>query len=469
MNATLQLPRSNTRNIAHKGRYLIVDDEKSSSLILQAILESEGLRVDIAKNEEEMMDILARYSFDALFLDYKLGKSNGLHLIPRILREFPFCRIIMITAHGSIDLAVDAMKKGVSGFITKPFDEIKVLNEIKHSFCKTITAQTPNEWNDDTGIVGKSPQITRIHEQIHKMKNVDSTVLILGESGTGKELVARALHQLSKRSKNRFEAINCAAIPENLLEVELFGCKKGAFTDAKSDRKGLFEICSDGTLFLDEIGEMPIHLQSKLLRVLQEKEISPLGSTRTVQLKTRVVAATNQNLDRLVREGKFRKDLFYRLSILQISMPPLRDRKEDIELLVNYFVDKLCHQFDKKVTKINEDLLIRICSYEWPGNVRELYNSLERAVVLSEGDQLNADDVFFHIKQQNEDIPSLDHSHFKSLNEAKEEFEKLYLERLLEATKGNVSHAAKIAKRLRTDMYRLFGKYNIDPSSFKPK
>lgn len=449
-----------------KGRFLIVDDETSASLILRSILESEGLRVESANNEKEMFNQLERYSFDAVFLDYKLGSANGLELLPRILREHPYSRIIMITAHGSIDLAVNAMKKGVSGFITKPFSDEKVLGEIENALFDKNKPSLSTQENSGSGIIGKSPQIQRIHEQINKMKDVDSTVLILGESGTGKELVARALHQLSKRSVNRFEAVNCAAIPETLLEAELFGCKKGAFTDAKSDRKGLFEICNEGTLFLDEIGEMPLHLQSKLLRALQEKEVTPLGASQSIKITTRVVAATNQNLDRLVREGMFRKDLFYRLSVLQILIPPLRDRSEDIGLLANYFVKRLSEQFGKEAPSMESQIISRLSAYEWPGNVRELYNSLERAIVLSSDGSLSTQDIFSHLETQDDLLP-VGSGELKPLQDAKEEFELRYLEKLLELTEGNVSKAAKIAGRMRTDMYRLFSKHNIDPNVFK--
>ena len=452
----------------YKGRYLIVDDESSANLILSSILEGEGLRVESVTNEKDMFNFLSRYSFDAVFLDYKLGSVDGLNLVPRILREYPYCKIIMITAHGSIDLAVNAMKKGVSGFITKPFDEEKVLLEINKSLKEKLKLDSQSKPTVDSEIIGNSPAIHRIHEQINKMKDAESTVLILGESGTGKELVARALHKMSKRSKNQFEAINCAAIPESLLEAELFGCKKGAFTDAKIDRKGLFEICNDGTLFLDEIGEMPIHLQSKLLRALQEKEVTPLGGSRSIKITARVVAATNQNLDRLVRNGKFRKDLFYRLSVLQILLPPLRERKEDIELLSDSFIKKLSGQFDKKIAPANHSLKLRLSSYEWPGNVRELYNAIERAVVLSSNGELSVQDVFAHLESQ-DDLLAIESTEFKPLQEAKDEFERQYLERLLNSTEGNVSLAAKIAGRMRTDMYRLFTKHQIDPNTYKPK
>ena len=467
MGASLSLISTNQkRNRKYRGRFLIVDDETSANLILKSILEGEDLRVEAVTNEKDMFACLKRYSFDAVFLDYKLGSVNGLNLVPRILREYPYCRIIMITAHGSIDLAVNAGKKGVSGFITKPFDEEKVLVEISKALKEKTKPNLEPSTLIDSEIIGNSPEILRIHEQINKMKDVDSTVLILGESGTGKELVARALHQSSKRKEGQFEAINCAAIPDSLLEAELFGCKKGAFTDAKTDRKGLFEICNNGTLFLDEIGEMPIHLQSKLLRALQEKEVTPLGGSRSVKITTRVVAATNQNLDKLVRDGKFRKDLFYRLSVLQILLPPLRERKDDIRLLANHFIERLSKQFSKKIEALENSLMLRLESYEWPGNVRELYNSLERAIVLSTDGMILMQDLFAHL-ESHEDLEDFSSGEFKPLQIAKEEFERQYLEKLLESTKGNVTTASKIAGRMRTDMYRLFSKHDIDPNSYK--
>jgi transcriptional regulator with PAS, ATPase and Fis domain len=299
------------------------------------------------------------------------------------------------------------------------------------------------------------------------MKDVDTTVLVYGESGTGKELVARALHAHSVRAKQRFEAINCAAIPENLLESELFGHKRGAFTDAKTDRKGLFEVCTDGTLFLDEIGELPLALQSKLLRALQEKVVIPLGSASSVKVNTRIVAATNRNLNWLVKEGRFRKDLYYRLSILQIETPPLRDRPEDITELTNHFIKNISEKFGRAIKAPSNELLARLSSYDWPGNVRELQNSLERAIILSEDGNLRIEDVFARSKCD-EGESGDDVSCIKELTVAKDEFEKRYLDKLLAATKGNVAQASRIAGRIRTDMYRLFTKYQIDPNSYKP-
>jgi DNA-binding NtrC family response regulator len=451
---------------ANRRTALVVDDESTSALILSAILESQGLSTKTVDNAESMTQILSLEPVDIVFLDYKLGRVDGLELLCKIVKEYPRTKVVMITAHGSIDLAVSAMRKGASGFVTKPFDEAKVAAEI----ARIVDSKPRNVGMDrrDFRIVGASPAMSRIYEQIERMKDVETTVLISGESGTGKELVARALHERSVRAKERFEAINCAAIPENLLESELFGHKRGAFTDAKTDRKGLFEVCTSGTLFLDEIGELPLPLQGKLLRALQEKVVIPLGATASVKVGTRIVAATNRNLARLVREGQFRKDLYYRLSILQIETPPLRDRPEDIVALANHFVEEISERFGRKIQPLSPELLARLSSYEWPGNVRELQNALERAIILAEDGVLQIDDVFRPDDSSEDAYPPSDVSFIQELSAAKDEFEKRYLEKLLKATKGNVAQASRIAGRIRTDMYRLFSKYEIDPNAFKP-
>ena len=449
-------------------RFLIVDDESTSVLILKTILKNMGMRVDLASSPEEMYTKLAQVSFDGVFLDYRLGDQNGLNLLPKILRMYPFTRVIMITAHGSIDLAISAMQKGFSGFITKPFEEEKVLEELTKLFIREEKEAQTNDRCTDLKIIGNSPEMTRVIQQIYRMNDVDSNVLILGESGTGKELVARALHETSIRKSARFEAINCAAIPETLLEAELFGVKKGAFTDAKESRKGLFEICCGGTLFLDEIGDMPIHLQSKILRALQEKEITPLGSSQTIKVTTKVVAATNQRLPKLVEEGTFRKDLFYRLSVLQITLPPLKDRRGDVMLLAQHFVASLCSQMNREMVHFDRAFEMRLQSYDWPGNVRELYNSLERAIVLAENNQLKIEDVFAHLDHATfEEANKEPSAKIRPLTEERDEFEKQYLIRLMEHTNGNVSQASEIAGRIRTDMYRLLNKHDIDLASFK--
>ena len=439
---------------------LIVDDEKTSGLILGSMLENFGHRSQIVTNKSELEQCLFKEPAELIFLDYRLGKENGLVILKDLMRINPKPRVVMISAHGSIDLAVKAMDLGASGFLTKPFDEEKIANELSRAAKKTSPS------SDGSGaqkIIGKSLVVQRIHTQVAKMKEVETTVLITGESGTGKELIATALHNQSKRSKEPFHAINCAAIPETLLEAELFGYKKGAFTDAKQDRKGLFEVCSKGTLFLDEVGEMPLGLQSKLLRVLQEKEVTPLGAVKAIKVQTRVVAATNRHLAHMVSQNTFRKDLYYRLSILQIDCPPLRERSDDIPELASFFLKNIAKRHGLEISQPSDEFFGKLESYSWPGNIRELQNSLERAVVLSEGGKINIDDVFSHLPSA-ESNPG---EQLSSLSIAKDLFEKSYLEKVLNHTKGNVAEAAKIAGRLRTDMYRLFVKHDIDPKNFK--
>lgn len=304
--------------------------------------------------------------------------------------------------------------------------------------------------------------------------------MIQGESGTGKEVVARVIHECSGRSEERFEAINCAAIPENLLESELFGHVKGAFTDAKSDRKGIFEICSKGTLLLDEIGDMPLSLQSKLLRVLEEKEVVPLGASKPIQVSTRVIAATHRDLIEEIDAGNFREDLYFRLSIVPLQIPPLRRRKEDILILANAFVEEFNERFKKTIQLPKNDVAQRLIHYDWPGNIRELRNCIERAVVLSPDSELHLEDLFSHLYQAGRekkvvaaqgtplDQNLLDSKIFElPLTEAKQAFEKVYIEMLLEKTGGNISEVARICGRYRADIYRLFDKYGIDPNHFR--
>ena len=361
----------------------------------------------------------------------------------------------------------------------------------------------------DFGFTGKSRSIQLVRDSIERMKDVDSTVLILGESGTGKELVAQALHMRSTRVSHRFAAINCGAIPENLLESELFGYKKGAFTDAKSDRHGLFEVCSGGSLFLDEIADLPLNLQVKLLRVLQEREITPLGSSRSIKVDTRIIAATNRDIKQSIAARLFRHDLFFRLTILTIVLPPLRERREDIPLLIEEFIRRFNQRFGKAVAYPSHNVLMRLCAYNWPGNIRELQNTIERGVVLAEDSELQVGDLLgfdipftglstkhlphrFEVKdeeviggnlsRENGDQPmtffaesdlsggdALKHGvgSIVPLTLAKEAFEAEYLTLLLEATGGNISEAARLAGRYRADMYDLLAKHKISPLGFR--
>jgi DNA-binding NtrC family response regulator len=296
-------------------------------------------------------------------------------------------------------------------------------------------------------------------------------VLILGESGTGKELVARAIHESSSRSDKPFMAINCGAIPEQLLESELFGHRRGSFTDAKSDRKGIFEVCSDGTLLLDEIGDMPLPLQTKLLRVLQERQITPIGATSPMPIRTRVIAATHRDIASEAKMRRFREDLYYRLSVVVVRLPPLRERRDDIPILTEHFLDEFNRRFDRQIRPPNASTMMQLISYDWPGNVRELQNAIERAVVLSSGDELQLDHTFSPTDSPTDNIDGAkkltETSELSStlytltLSEAKQQFERTYLRQLLQRSRGNISEAARISGRYRADIYRLMNRYNL--------
>ncbi len=328
------------------------------------------------------------------------------------------------------------------------------------------------EENFKKTLIGESPEIRELAKLIEKIKDVDSTVLVLGESGTGKEVVARTLHHSSARKDKHFGTINCSAIPENLLEAELFGHTKGAFTDAKTDRKGIFELCDGGTLLLDEIGDMPLNLQSKILRVLQEKQFSPVGSNEVFDVNTRVIAATNRDIVEEVKNKNFREDLYFRLSVVVVRIPPLRHRKQDIPLLLNFFLEEFNKHFDKTV-QCPPKLLEKFMDYDWPGNIRELKNSIERGVILATNDQMKMEDVFQHLLfSENEQRREKDLQHNKfsvsedifhlPLTEAKQEFEKTYVMNLLKSCDGNISEVARRSNRYRSDIYRLIERYELN-------
>jgi DNA-binding NtrC family response regulator len=454
------------------GRILVVDDDLDMCEVLRSSLEYEGFRVETCQNLDQMKTKIKQYSFDAILLDLVLGEESGIEALPFVVREVPFSVVIVMTAYGSIELAVEAMGAGATSFLTKSDDPNKITKELKAKLEIRPTAGVGSDGVfKDLSIIGRSPAMLSLQSDIEHIKDTEATVLIHGESGTGKELVARALHRLSKRSNARFEALNCAAIPENLLESELFGHKRGAFTDAKTDRKGIFEVCSDGTLLLDEIGEMPLSLQSKLLRVLQEREVTPVGGSGAIKVNTRVVAATNRDLEEEVGRGRFREDLYFRLNVLPIHLPALRERPEDIPLLVESFVQKFNNRYAKAIQPPTLDLLIRLKAYQWPGNVRELENAIERAVILSKDDQLHLEDILRRkqtkLSATDLALQSLGAGDNFSYVEAKEAFEKAFLMRILTASKGSIAEAARLSGRYRSDIYRLMDKYGISKDDFK--
>lgn len=458
-----------------KMKVLMVDDDADVCRLFQTHLKNAGFEVEFTGSTDSAVTRLKEVSFDILLLDLTLGSVDGLEEMPRLMSAAPATRIWVLTANSSIGAAVRAMKLGAAGFFSKSQSIEEIVTELKAGSPNEEETEDPikdKESEELTGICGQSQAIKKVRQNIFRMKDVDSTVLITGESGTGKELIARALHRVSRRGDQKFAAINCGAIPEALLESELFGHKRGAFTDAKMSRVGYFELCSDGTLLLDEIGELPILLQVKLLRVLQEKEFQVVGGSETVKVNTRVIASTNRDLSEEVREGRFREDLFYRLSVLSIESPPLRKRREDILVLADIFIKRFAERFGKTIAPISNELQMRLLAYEWPGNVRELQNAIERAVVLSIDGQLQIEDVFqsnsfTEATDSGEVGPLGDEGPVSEYSSALKGFEKKYILKLLRATRGNISEASRISGEYRPHLYRLIKKYRIDPAEFK--
>jgi len=378
----------------------------------------------------------------------------------------PEMPVIILTAYGTIKGAVEAMKKGAFGYITKPFDYDELLLQIRNCSEKSgLSKEVKRLRNLVEGkyrfenIVGKSEAIAKLLEQVAQAAQVDSFVYISGESGTGKELVAKSLHLASSRKNGPFVAVNCAAIPETLLESELFGYEKGAFTGATQSRRGLLAQAEGGTFFMDEISEMPPTMQAKLLRVLSEMVFYPLGSNRTVKVDTRIVAASNKNLEEEVKQGRFREDLFYRIHVIHLKVPPLRERKEDIPLLARYFFKKYSDKMKKDAVGFSQGAFQKMMAYDWPGNVRELENCVESAVAMTDK-KVISEDLVLQSKAASPSGPM-------AFKDAKTEFEKQYLIHLMEITEGNVSQAAKLAGKYRADLYELLKKHELDPEKFR--
>lgn len=389
-----------------KRRILIVDDEQSTCTLLSLALRQD-YDVKYATNVQDGFALIQSESFDLVLLDLMIGGDDGNDLLSRIKRYDQEIEIIMMTAFGNIKTSVDAMKRGAFTYLSKPLD----LDELRVFIEQALTLRKLNEdVNFLSGelkqqfqyqeMIGKSGPMQKVYKLIEKTKNVDSNVTITGESGTGKELVARAIHYSGKRQSNRFVEINCAAIPETLLEEELFGHKRGAFTGAIQDRKGRFELADQGTVFLDEIGDMPLGLQSKLLRVIQQKEFSPIGSSDVRKVDVRIIAATHCDLAQMVYDGTFREDLYYRLCVMNINVPPLRERKEDIPLLCEHFIKQYNHDQNKRVRRLSPEAEALVLAYDYPGNVRQLANILECAMILASSEEILSDDLPLEVQRR---------------------------------------------------------------------
>ncbi len=450
-------------------RALIVDDEKSIREILKIILSEFDFEIDEAGSFEEGKKKIEENYYDLATFDLKLPDGTGIDLLKLLKEKNPKAEAIMMTAFASSDTAVEAIKIGAYDYISKPFDvnELRLLlrNVKKKLELEQKLAEEKEEKFQD--LIGKSPAIKIVKETIEKIAPYDINVLITGESGTGKEVVAKTIHKLSKRKDKPFVAINCASLPADLLESELFGYKKGAFTGATSDKKGLIEEANGGTLFLDEIGEMPMSLQAKLLRFLEERKIRPLGSTKEIEVDVRIISATNRNLEEEIEKGNFREDLYYRLSTIIIKIPPLRERKEDIPLLAEHFLKEFQEKYGKKFEKISQDFLDFLMKYEFKGNIRELRNLLEKAVILSEGGELKSP------IQKTTDINSIfidnpnDEFYVKAfpeegidLKKVLGNIEKALLEKGLELAGGTKTKAAEILGLSFREFRYRYSKYN---------
>lgn len=463
-------------NDVFKGRILIVDDDVTVCAYYERILTRAGFYVEFVLNLGVMLTRLNAVTFDIVLLDLEIGIEHGIDGLPLVLKDAPYTKVYILTGNGTVQGAVDAIQRGASGFFEKAGNVKEQVAELIN--CMNVPSIVDGD-PQSVGLIGKSTALMEVVDKISRLKNVDSMILILGESGTGKEVVARAIHSTSKRSNSRFSAINCGAIPEALLESELFGHAKGAFTDAKTSRKGIFELCSSGTLLLDEIGDMPLPLQMKLLRVLQEHEITPVGSSVSIKIDSRIIAATHRDILVEARAKRFREDLYYRLSIVVLQIPPLRQRLEDVPLLVDHFLRMFNRRFNTEVKPPSHSLLNKMMTYDWPGNIRELQNALERSVVLSTNGQIEDQNIFGHLSSGARaiSIPATpaetrvtdgaSSMYELSLTEAKQAFERSYLEHHLKQCNGQVLEVAEKSGRYRADVYRLLSRYGIDHAEYR--
>jgi len=442
---------------------LVVDDEPGMREFLEIMLTKEGYEVSIASNGEEAIEKIGKESFDLAIVDIQMPGINGIEVLRNTREKNYNTTIIMITAFASHESAIEAMKLGAYYYITKPFkiDEIKLV--IKKSLDKNVlekeNTRLKKELDTKYGFenfIGSSNSIQQIFSLINRVSELNVNVLISGESGTGKELVARAVHYSGSRKDGPFIPVNCGAIPETLIESEFFGHSKGAFTGAMRDKKGLFEEANGGTIFLDEIGDLPIHLQVKLLRVLEEKKVRPLGKTESVSIDVRIISATNKNLEQEIMDNKFREDLFYRLNVIKVAMPPLRERKDDIPMLALHFLHKFATEMDKKITGISNEALEELEKYHYPGNIRELENIIARCVAL-ETNEIIKKDSLPKLNTEGDYIDLTDTLNAKdSIDSVLGDVEKQIIENALKSSRGNKSETAKmLGITLRSLRYRL--------------
>ncbi|MFH0931533.1 MAG: sigma-54 dependent transcriptional regulator [Candidatus Zixiibacteriota bacterium] len=448
---------------------LVIDDKESMRQMLAKTLESEGFEVDTARDGEGGLDKAKEKRFDLVLTDLKLPKMDGLEVLSSIKDLDPEVAVIVMTAYGTIETAVQAIKQGAFDFLTKPFDVdhlhvlIQRALENRRLLAENVLLREELAYNlGFTEIIGKSEKMKEVTRLVKKVAYSDTTVLLLGESGTGKELFARAIHGLSPRKSGPYVAINCAAIPRELLENELFGSERGAYTGAVTRKMGKFEIAEKGTIFLDEIGDLDIALQAKILRVLQEKRFERLGGTKTINIDVRVIAASNFDLKKAIEKKDFREDLYYRLSVFPIPIPPLRERREDISELADFFIRKYCLEMKKEKRALSKEALSLMDKYHWPGNVRELENTIERAIILCEGKKILPEHLAIRLPS-NSEIRLREGAGLKEVSQyAQAEAERAMILRVLNQTRGNKRKTAEILKIDYTTLFEKIKKYNID-------
>ncbi len=457
----------------NKIKILVVDDERNIRLTLRMILEYEKYKVLEASSGKEALSIIEADEPELVILDIKMPGMDGIEVLNRIKRSWPYIQVIMLSGHGTIETAVQATKMGAYDFLEKPIQKDRLLlavrNAIELATLQIELNRMRSKLRDKYLIVGKSKAIEVIKETIEKIAPLDVSVLITGESGTGKELVAHNIHLLSKRASRPFIQVNCAAIPENLIENELFGHERGAYTGADTKYIGKFELANKGTIFLDEIGDMSLNTQAKILRVLQDGEFQRVGGSEILHADVRVIAATNQDLKQKISEGKFREDLYFRLNVVPIHVPPLRERVEDIELLTDFFVKKYIDEMGLKPKVFTKSAIEKMKRYNWPGNIRELKNFVLRTLILVDKDRIEAEDLKFDhiILKRSEEVPEFIRNLPKTLKEYQDLSEKYFIIKKLEEYNWNIKAVAQAINTPRSNLYKKLKYYGIKPEEHR--
>ena len=458
-------------------RILIVDDSHENMELLSVLIEQNSWEYDTAENGAVGLKRLEAGAYDLVLADLMMPQMNGLELLDRVKEAWPSTEVVIITAYGSIPTAIEAIKKGAYSYLLRPFEPEEVVLMINKIFeLQSIRSENImlreelSRMSQYETIISKSFAMQKIFKLLDSVSQTSSTVLVQGESGVGKELVARAIHNKSPRADEPFVKVSCASLPEQLLESELFGHEKGAFTGAVATRKGRFELANKGTLFLDEIGEVSLTVQVKLLRAIQEREFERVGSSKTIKTDTRIISATNKNLADEITKGTFREDLFYRLNVITIDVPPLRERRGDVPPLVYHFLEKYSADINKDVSAISDDALAVMSRYDWPGNVRELQNVIERAVVLTHNKNIEISDLPENMHPESGiEIPEVEPGEIIPLRAAKAQWEKSYIEKALSEHNGNISRTATVIELARKNLQEKIKQYGIDASRFTKK